>query len=61
MNRRVTVTFELAVTDQGKRSMGDFRRQCYALMGRSYLLREEGPSVGEERRLDNQLHLIEAK
>ena len=42
MSRRKTVTLELAASSERKRSIRDFRRQCYSLMGRTDLLQEEG-------------------
>lgn len=61
MSRRKTVTLELAVSSERKRSIRDFRRQCYSWMGRTDLLREEGAGAREQQRLDEQLHLIEAR
>lgn len=61
MSLRKTVTFELAANKKRKRSIRDFRSQCYSLMGRSDLVREEGARSGEQERLDNQLYLIEAR
>ena len=61
MSRRKPVTFELAACNQRKRSIRDFRRQCYSMMGRTDLLQEDGAEGREQQKLDNQLHLIEAR
>lgn len=61
MSRRQPVTFELAASNERKQSIREFRRQCYSLMGRNDLLREEGGPTCVQQRLDSQLHLIEAR
>ncbi|MGI9443061.1 MAG: hypothetical protein ACR2N1_11385 [Rubripirellula sp.] len=61
MSRRKTVTFELAASSERKRSVRDFRRQCYSLMGRTDLLQDEGVAGSVQQRLDDQLNLIEAR
>lgn len=61
MSRRKTVTFELATNSERKRSIRDFRRQCYSLMGRTDLLQEEGVGGHVQQRLDDELNLIEAR
>ena len=61
MSRRKPVTFELATSNQRKQSIRDFRRQCYSMMGRTDLLQEDGARGRQQQKLDNQLHLIEAR
>ena len=61
MSRRKTVTFELATSSERKRSVRDFRRQCYSLMGRTDLLQDESVAGSVQQRLDDQLNLIEAR
>lgn len=61
MSHRKTVTFELAASSKRKRSVREFRRQCYSLMGRTDLLQNEGVGGSVQQRLDDQLHLIEAR
>ncbi len=61
MSRRKPVTFELATSNQRKRSIRDFRRQCYSMMGRTDLLQEDGAGSRVQDRLDERLHLIEAR
>ena len=61
MSRRQPVKFGLAASEQRKQAVQAFRRRCYTLMGRTDLVRQEGMGAVEQERLDQKLHLIEAR